>query len=141
MLATPPRYIPAPPASLSSLSALMSVSHSLPASPTPLPVPCPILSIFTQSQNLHITHMPLIEDGRSPDICHSHICGCDDKTDFTPMPASPEAHNKCVGCGQYGHYKKNCEQPHMLCSKRKYKVPWMHPFFNKGECVARYSKV
>jgi hypothetical protein len=141
VLATPPRYIPAPPTSLSSLSALMSASHSPSASPTPLPVPCPTLSIFTQSQNPHVTHMLLIEDGRSLNICHSHICRCDDKTDFTPMPASPEACNKCVGYGQHGHYKKNCEQPHMLCSKRKCKVPRMHPFFNKGECVAHYSKV
>jgi hypothetical protein len=141
VFATPPRYIPAPPASLSSLSALTSAIHSPPTSPEPLPVPCPTSSIFTQSQNPHVTHMPLIEDGRGTNICHSHICGCDDKEDFTPTPVSPEARNKCAGCGQKGHYKKNCEQPHSLCSKRKCKVPRAHLYYEQGECAARYSKV
>jgi hypothetical protein len=89
ILATPPQYIPAPPVSLLSLSALTSISHSPPASPAPLPIPCPLSSIFTQSQNPHVTHMPLVEDGQNPSICHSHICGCDDQLDFTLTPNSP----------------------------------------------------
>ena len=123
VFATPPRYIPAPPASLSSLSALMSVVHSPSTSPEPLPVLCPLSSIFTQSQNPHVTHMPLMMEDMKPTICHSHICACDDTISSGVTTKTPESRNKCAGCGQSGHYKKNCEQPHTLCSKRKCKVP------------------
>jgi hypothetical protein len=99
VFATLPRYIPAPPTSLSSLSALMSTSNSLLASLEPLPIPCPISSIFTQSQNPHITCMPLVEDGQSAGICHSHICACDDTVDSGSVQSTPESRNKCARCG------------------------------------------
>jgi hypothetical protein len=82
IIATPPCYIPIPATALSSLSLLMSVPSSPPSLPAPLPVPIPVSSIFTQAQNPHVVHMPLLQDAKTPPICHSHIDSCDDHRIF-----------------------------------------------------------
>jgi hypothetical protein len=140
VFAIPSHYISAPSTSLTSLSALMSVSHSQLASPELLPILCPTSSIFTQSQNSHVTHMPLMmEDARSV-IFHSHICACDDMISLGVTSKTPESRNKYARCGQSGHYKKNCEWPHTLYSKRKCKVPRAHPYYDQSKCGIAVSK-
>ena len=54
---------------------------------------------------------------------------------FERLVQDPRAKtNKCAGCGDISHYKRDCITLHCLCTKKKCKVRKDHKNYHTGPC-------